>query len=808
MSDLVKQQAKTAEKLVKNSLWLFTAEALSKLIALATQAVAARYLGEGGYGVFSFAFAVAGAFIVFIDVGLGVYITRELTRRPERLRDLLGTVFALKGWLALVTMGALAAFMLLVPLAADVRMVVGAVALALILNGYTDATLAALRALEKMAQVAAFMVMQRLVFFILALGVLALGYGTVAFALAFLASSVTALLLSRRPLVALAGRVPLVWDKAATGKIFRAALPVCGVFLFTYVYFRIDAVLVFFLRGESETGWYAAAFKLVETLGLLVASVRAAIFPLLARTFGEGGGRHQRLWGEAGRSLTLISLPLAMGVFILSPGLVALLFGAGYAPTGAALSLMVLAFPLLCLNDLAAHLLVSQDKARPVLGAAAFAALFNGAANFLVIPRFGILGAAGVAALTQGLLFLFLARALGRTGVKSPLIRWFWRPVIAGAGMVGALHLFAAGPLALQILLGAGVYIFLLGALQGFNEYDRLILRGIFHRPLPPPGGPPMEEISTPSLDMSIVTVNCNSSEYLRDCLNSIAAGEKPFTSEIIVVDNASSDGCVEMMGDEFPAARLIVNKDNLGFARACNQGLRIARGRYLLLLNNDTRVPAGTLETMMEIMDRSPDIGLLGCRLVGDDGRVQLSFGRAVGFGNEFGRKFFLNALFKRSHRPWARKILDWIHGSELEVDWVRGACMLIRREALLEAGLMDENFFLYFEEVDLGVRIRRLGWRVVYTPVASIIHHGQGSTNKSRRRAALEYRKSQMYFYKKHYGPLGLALLKGYLNLKMRKNGLCALAQRRLARQDAGEAGGSEHLNEEILKAIRNFH
>ena len=93
MSDLVKQQAKTAEKLVKNSLWLFTAEALSKLIALATQAVAARYLGEGGYGVFSFAFAVAGAFIVFIDVGLGVYITRELTRRPERSKSFRAAFF-------------------------------------------------------------------------------------------------------------------------------------------------------------------------------------------------------------------------------------------------------------------------------------------------------------------------------------------------------------------------------------------------------------------------------------------------------------------------------------------------------------------------------------------------------------------------------------------------------------------------------------------------------------------------------------------------------------------------------------------
>jgi O-antigen/teichoic acid export membrane protein/GT2 family glycosyltransferase len=807
MSELVKQQAKTAERLVKNSLWLFGAEAVSKLVALATQVIAARYLGKEGYGVFSFAFAFSGAFIVFVDAGLGVYISRELTRRPERLRDLLGTVFALKGLVSLVTVAAIAGCMFVAPLERDARMVVGVVALALLLNGYTDASLAAFRALEKMARVAVLMVIQRLVFFVLAFGVLALGHGAVAFSLAFLAGSIATYLLSRRPIATLAGRTPLAWKGAALQNIFRAALPVCGVFLFTYIYFRIDAVLIFFLLGESETGWYAAAFKLTETLSLLAASIRGAIFPLLARTFAERGDGHQRIWSQAGRTLALISLPLAAGIFLLAPGIIAQVFGEDYTPARGVLSIMVLAFPLLCLNDMAAHLLVSENKTRPVLLAAASAALFNGAANVLAIPRIGIEGAAGVAVLTQGLLFLLLGRALVRAGIQSPILRWFWRPALAAGGMAAGLHFAATTPLAAQIVLGAGIYLLLLALLQGFNEYDRLILRGIFHRPVHRPAGPPMGEVPAATLDLSIVTVNCNSTGYLRDCLNSLESRKNNFTREVIVVDNASTDGCAEMMRREFPGIRLIANSDNLGFARACNQGIRTARGRYLLLLNNDTRVPEGALEKLLEIMDRSRDIGLLGCRLTGADGRVQLSFGRVVGFGNEFGRKFFLMALFARSHRAWARKILDWIHGAELEVDWVRGACMLIRREALREAGLMDENFFLYFEEVDLGVRIRRLGWRVVYTPAVSIIHHGQGSIGKSRRRAALAYRNSQMYFYKKHYGSAGLYLLRIYLSLKMQKNRLRALLRRMLGGQAAGGAEETEGLNEEILLAVKNF-
>ena len=235
---------------------------------------------------------------------------------------------------------------------------------------------------------------------------------------------------------------------------------------------------------------------------------------------------------------------------------------------------------------------------------------------------------------------------------------------------------------------------------------------------------------------------------------------------EIIVVDNHSDDGSVETLRSDFPDVTLIANDENLGFSKANNQGIKISKGRYLLLLNNDTKVLPGAIDTLIEVMERSPHTGLLGCRLLNADGTPQLSFGNMVGFINELGRKYILNRLLGNYSNPLAKKLVDHLHSEEKEADWIRGACMFCRREAMSDVGLMDENFFMYLEEVDLGVRIKRKGWKVVYTPHAAIIHYGGVSTGKNDR-AAMEYRKSQLYFYKKHYGNWGLMGLKCYLRL-----------------------------------------
>ncbi|MFQ5673227.1 MAG: glycosyltransferase family 2 protein [Nitrospinales bacterium] len=271
-----------------------------------------------------------------------------------------------------------------------------------------------------------------------------------------------------------------------------------------------------------------------------------------------------------------------------------------------------------------------------------------------------------------------------------------------------------------------------------------------------------------PSTTLSIVIVNYNSKDYLRDCLYSIRETAANLQCEIIVIDNRSVDGSVEFIRKVFPEVILIPNKINCGFSRACNQGIKISRSPYILLLNNDTVLLPHALETMISIMEKSPGIGLLGCKLLNTDRSLQQSFGRVTGFVNEFGRKYFIN-LYEKHKNSLVGKFLNWTHAGEKEVAWVKGACMLLRRQAILDADLMDENYFMYMEEVDLSIRIKQLGWKIVYTPRAQIVHHGGGSTATNSYRALVEYRKSQLYFYKKHYGKSGLLKLRIYLYCKL---------------------------------------
>lgn len=269
-------------------------------------------------------------------------------------------------------------------------------------------------------------------------------------------------------------------------------------------------------------------------------------------------------------------------------------------------------------------------------------------------------------------------------------------------------------------------------------------------------------------LDLSIVIVNYNAKAYLRKCLLSIRG--HGFTYEIIVVDNNSMDGSAEMVREEFPDVHLIANKGNKGFSPANNQGARVSRGRYILLLNNDTVVSPESLKTMLAIMEKNPGVGLLGCRLRNSDGTLQQSFGRDINFFYDFFRKYVTN-LYSKWQNPLVGKYLIWRHATEKEVAWVKGACMLLRRQAFFDVDLMDENFFMFFEEVDLSIRVRELGWKVLYTPDAEIIHFGGTSTSTNNYRALIEYRRSQLYFYKKHYGKPGEMLIRLYLYAKVLK-------------------------------------
>jgi GT2 family glycosyltransferase len=264
---------------------------------------------------------------------------------------------------------------------------------------------------------------------------------------------------------------------------------------------------------------------------------------------------------------------------------------------------------------------------------------------------------------------------------------------------------------------------------------------------------------------LSAVVVSFNTRDDLLRCIRSLEdAVSLPI--EIIVVDNASSDGSVAAVQSTFPEVRTIANSQNLGFSRANNQGLRAARGAYVLILNSDAEVRPGSVEAMAALLDREPEAAVVGPRTLNSDGTPQVSYGPALTPLAEWRQRRLVRSARRRDPRTLRRLEEESRHPRC--VDWVSGSCMLARRDALAAIGGFDEDFFLYEEDVDLCIRVRESGRKVVFTGHAEIVHHLGSSVGQALDRSKLEYHRSHLLYYRKHNGRLWTVLLRLLLGLR----------------------------------------
>ena len=285
-------------------------------------------------------------------------------------------------------------------------------------------------------------------------------------------------------------------------------------------------------------------------------------------------------------------------------------------------------------------------------------------------------------------------------------------------------------------------------------------------------------------MDLSIVLVSYNDLARLKACLASLGENPPAAEHEILVVDNASTDGTVEAVRREFPAVRVIANPRNAGFSAANNRGATESRGRALLFLNTDTVVPRGALTALLARLASDPAAGAAGPALVRGPGDYQVSFGTRVDFFSQIFQKFVLNPRWKRALRKNARRQIE----TGCEAGWLSAACLLCRREAFEGVGGFDERFFIYFEDIDLCVRMRAAGWKLLFVPAVEVRHEGGATTSATpafRAASRLEYRRSQLYFYRKHNSAASRRLLRASLRI-----GLVLLGWRGAFRGDAGRA------------------
>jgi len=258
------------------------------------------------------------------------------------------------------------------------------------------------------------------------------------------------------------------------------------------------------------------------------------------------------------------------------------------------------------------------------------------------------------------------------------------------------------------------------------------------------------------SVDVSIVLVNWNTRELLYNCINSIYRGTSNSNFEIIVVDNASSDNSVDMLKLEFGDVKVIANTENRGFAAANNQGMLASKGRYILLLNSDTIVLDNAIDKAVAFADAHKQAAVVGPRVLNPDNTLQLTCFMFPSILNMLLSASYLYKLFPKSRFFGRERMTWWSRDDVREVDVVTGCFMLVRREAIEAVGMMDERFFMYGEETDWCYRFKQAGWKVMFTPMSTIIHLGGQSSRKAKTEMMIRLRLSILQFIDKHYSRL----------------------------------------------------
>jgi GT2 family glycosyltransferase len=267
--------------------------------------------------------------------------------------------------------------------------------------------------------------------------------------------------------------------------------------------------------------------------------------------------------------------------------------------------------------------------------------------------------------------------------------------------------------------------------------------------------------VTTPQLepgeiapDLSIVLVCWNNKDYLEACLRSLYTANMHSRFDVLVADNGSTDGSQAMLQNNFPDARIIQNETNVGLGKASNQGIVASHGRYVLLLNNDTLVNGPSLDALVDFLENTPNAGAVGGRLLNPDGSFQASGNRFPTLFEEFLIATRLGALVSPGYP-------DQGYSNQVEhVDWIGSACVLLRRAALDQVGLLDEEYFIYGDEADLQYRLKKAGWEIYCLPNVTTIHYGGRSMNRWSRRKMV-YR-GKMLFYKKNYGSVRAGILR----------------------------------------------
>ena len=264
--------------------------------------------------------------------------------------------------------------------------------------------------------------------------------------------------------------------------------------------------------------------------------------------------------------------------------------------------------------------------------------------------------------------------------------------------------------------------------------------------------------------ELSVIIVSYNTKDLLLECLTSVFGSSSGISCDVHVVDNGSEDGSADAVAQGFPNVRLIRNPDNRGFARACNQGLREAQGKYLLLLNSDAKIKSEALHEMIAFMDKTPDAGAVGGQLIREDGSLQNSFDNFPDLCTELLNKSLLKLLFPKRYPGKHLKF-----AGPVPVESLIGACMMVRREAMEAVGMLNEGYFFFLEETDWCLRMQERGWKIYFLPHVRILHLQGKSAARDIAASRIEFYRSRYRFFSLHRSLTSRLILRAGLFLNL---------------------------------------
>jgi len=262
-------------------------------------------------------------------------------------------------------------------------------------------------------------------------------------------------------------------------------------------------------------------------------------------------------------------------------------------------------------------------------------------------------------------------------------------------------------------------------------------------------------------VDISVIIVSWNARNFLLKCLESLYREQTAHSIELIVVDNASSDGSAEAVKENYPEVILIQNYTNLGFAKANNIGLQKSTGRYVYLINSDVEVLEGCIDRLYDFMEANPQIGMTGPRILYPDGTLQVTCRKFPSLWNNFCLTTGLNKILPSSALFSSDQMFYFTHDAIRPVDVLAGCFLTVRREAMNKVGLFDERFFIYAEDIDWCRRFWNANWKIVFFPEAEATHYGGGSSSNSPLRFSLEQERAMIQYWKKHHRTLAIIIL-----------------------------------------------